>query len=395
MLTTLASGLSEGGREISVIASRQLYDAPDAALPARETLGGISIHRVWTTRFGRRNLLGRAVDYLTFYLSAAIAAWRRLSPRDIVVVMTDPPMLSIVIAPIALWRGATMVNWIQDLFPEVAEAVGLDRRRAPAFVYEALRHLRNRSLRVAAMNVVLGEKMLEKLAATGVAPDCSCVIPNWSDTRLVAPVAPNDNAFRREWGLSGKFVVGYSGNLGRAHDFHTILDAVVELEHETGSSDIVWLFIGGGALRDALAQELEARNLKTVLLKPYQPERLLAKSLSAADLHLVSLQPALEGLIVPSKFYGIAAAGRPTVFIGDADGEIARALRQNGIGVTTPQGDGKALAALVRNLSHQPERCRAMGAAARETAERMFDSRIAIARWEEMLDRLAERRPLP
>ena len=218
MLTTLASGLSEGGREISVIASRQLYDAPDAALPARETLGGISIHRVWTTRFGRRNLLGRAVDYLTFYLSAAIAAWRRLSPRDIVVVMTDPPMLSIVIAPIALWRGATMVNWIQDLFPEVAEAVGLDRRRAPAFVYEALRHLRNRSLRVAAMNVVLGEKMLEKLAATGVAPDCSCVIPNWSDTRLVAPVAPNDNAFRREWGLSGKFVVGYSGNLGRARN---------------------------------------------------------------------------------------------------------------------------------------------------------------------------------
>jgi glycosyltransferase involved in cell wall biosynthesis len=275
------------------------------------------------------------------------------------------------------------------LFPEVAEVVGLDRRQLPTVVYDALRVLRNWSLRSAAMNVALGDRMAERLAALGVTSDRVSIIQNWADGVLIEPVASADNPLRREWGLDGKFVVGYSGNLGRAHEYHTLLDAITRLEGATpGSSEILWLFVGGGALHGAFANELRVRGLKSVLFKPYQPRDRLAHSLSAADVHLVHLKPELEGLIVPSKFYGIAAAGRPTIFVGDRDGEIARIIRRRDLGYVVAQGDGAELAARVLALARDPDLCREIGARARQACEDEFEKRIAIDRWEALLARL-------
>jgi len=142
-------------------------------------------------------------------------------------------------------------------------------------------------------------------------------------------VLPGANALRREWGLDGRFVVGYSGNLGRAHEFATFFGAAERL---CGRQDVVFLFIAAGAQREQVDEEVGRRGLGNVLFKPYQPWERLHESLSAADVHLVSLNAALEGLIVPSKFYGIAAAGRPTLFVGNTDGEIARLLREGDCG---------------------------------------------------------------
>jgi colanic acid biosynthesis glycosyl transferase WcaI len=233
------------------------------------------------------------------------------------------------------------------------------------------------------MNVVLGDRMAESLAALGVAPERASIVQNWADGILIKPVARADNPLRREWGLDGKFVVGYSGNLGRAHDYHTLLDAIMCLEGATPDSpEIIWLFVGGGALQGAFASELRARGLQSVLFKPYQPRELLAQSLSAADVHLICLKPELEGLIVPSKFYGITAAGRPTIFIGDRDGEIARIVRRRDLGYVVDQGDGIELAARVLALARDPDLCREIGARARKVCEDEFEKRIAINRWE-------------
>lgn len=388
MLSDLAFGLVHRRHSVAVIASRQRYDAPQERLPARETVGGVDVHRVWTSHFGRRKLIGRAVDYATFYISAAFAIWRLARSGDIIIAMTDPPMLSVIAAPIARWRGARLVNWLQDLFPEVAEAVGLDGRQLPSFFYSALRVFRNRSLRSAALNVALGDLMAERLLALGVAPNRISVIENWTDGTLIEPVASSNNSLRREWSLDGKFVVGYSGNLGRAHDYKTLLDAIMHLERATPTSmPIVWLFIGGGALHRAFESDLRAQNLKSVIFKPYQPRDMLAQSLSAADIHLVQLRPELEGLIVPSKFYGVAAAGRPTIFVGDQDGEIARIIQRDGLGYIVPQGDGAGLAARVLALSCAPDLCRKIGARARQACDTAFEKRIAIDRWESLFKR--------
>ena len=159
------------------------------------------------------------------------------------------------------------------------------------------------------------------------------VIPNWADGHAITPVAHDDNPLRRDWGLEGKFVVGYSGNLGRAHEFETILGAAERLKNDPR---IRFLFIGSGAQAESVRTAAAKRGLDNLMFQPYQPREMLKFSLGAADAHLVVLRPDLEGLIVPSKTYGCLAAGRPVIFMGDPQGEIGRMLAGVRCGAVMP-----------------------------------------------------------
>jgi glycosyltransferase involved in cell wall biosynthesis len=303
--------------------------------------------------------------------------WRLARKGGIVVAKTDPPLVSVVAAPIATLRRARFVNWVQDPFPEVAHVAGV--MGAPGkLLLELLRRLRNRALRAAEANVVVGKRMAEHLCKQGIPQDRTRIIANWQDGVLVRPVAHSENPLRRAWGLEGKFVVGYSGNLGRVHELATLLDAMTLLQAQAvmGSAvadvgvEVRCLFIGGGALERVLRDEIAARRLNNVVLLPYQSRNELSHSLSVADVHLVTLRPEFEGLIVPSKFFDIAAAGRPTLFVGDLDGEIARLIAAHECSVSVPCGNGVALAATIEALSRDPVRCAAMGRRARERCSR-------------------------
>ena len=214
------------------------------------------------------------------------------------------------------------------------------------------------------------------------------IIANWADGAAIKPVDRAHNTLRAAWGLGDAFVAGYSGNLGRAHDFETFLDAIEWLERGTHAiaQKVLWLFIGGGAGFSQLQEEVARRGLTSVRFETYQPRERLALSLSAADVHLVSLRPAVEGLVVPSKYYGIAAAGRPVIFVGDRDGEIARILARTGAGVTVAEGDGTALAAAIARLASDPQTAAAMGQAARDAFDREFSLDRALARWQAVFE---------
>lgn len=380
MLTDLAFELAARGVRVEVITSRQLYGDQRAQLPKEQIVQGVQVHRIWSTRFGRANLVGRAIDYVSFYLAALAAIWKCTDKDTVVVAMTDPPLISLVAAPVVHLRRGALVNWLQDVFPEVAHVLGL--RLVRGLLLTILTRLRNASLRSAYRNVVLGERMAELVAAQGVQPDRVQIIPNWSDGDSVTVVAHPANPLRSAWGLADRFVVGYSGNLGRAHEFRTILDAAASLQAE---SRIAFLFIGAGAQLREVEAEVRRRQLRNVTFQPYQPRERLHESLGAADVHLVSLNPTLEGLIVPSKFYGIAAAGRATIFIGDADGEIARAVRVGECGYTVSVGDADALATLVRRLAADPGLNAQLGQNARITFERRFDRRLAADAWYDLV----------
>ncbi|MGX2039609.1 glycosyltransferase family 4 protein [Methylocaldum sp. MU1018] len=382
MLSGLVFDLAKD-RSVWVVAGRQLYENPKAALPLRETVSGVTVRRVRASAFGRHRLAGRALDYFTFHLGAAAALVRIARPGDLIVAKTDPPLISVVAAAVAALRGCAVVNWIQDLFPEAARALEIRgmKRSAPL-----LRRLRNWSLRRAAANVVLGERMRERLQAEGVAPSRIRPIANWADGESLRPIAPENNPLRAEWGLGDAFVVGYSGNLGRAHEFGTVLDAIGRLRDRPG---IRFLFIGGGAQRAEIERFVRERNLSNVSFRPYQPAERLAYSLSAADIHLVSLRPELEGLIVPSKFYGVCAAGRATLYVGDPEGDIPRIIRGIGCGRAIEPGDGASLATAVDEWSKDPDGVRAMGQRARAAFERSFDKRHAMQAWRALLGSLA------
>jgi len=375
----LAFALAAGGQAVEIVTGRQLYDDPAARLPARETIGGVLIRRVAGTRFGRGSLPGRAMDYASFYVAAFAALLCHLRAGDTVVAETDPPLVSVVAALAVRLRGARLVNWLQDVFPEVAAALGY--RAGSGAVGAALRALRNRSLRRAAVNVALGERMAARLRAEAGAGAAVTVIPNWADGAAIAPVPRAANPLRAAWGLGERFVVGYAGNLGRAHDTATVLAAARLLADDPS---IAFLFVGGGARRAALEQAARDERLP-ILFQPYQPRAALAASLSAPDVHLVSLHPALEGLIVPSKAVAAMAAGRPLLVVGDPAGEVAALAARHHCGLAVPWGDGAALAAAVRRLAADRASADSMGAAARAAFLAHYDRPHALAAWRAVL----------
>jgi glycosyltransferase involved in cell wall biosynthesis len=380
LLTDLSRALSRAGFDVHVVCSRQRYDAPHANLPARESVDGVTVRRVWSSRFGRGNLLGRAIDYATFYCSGGFAMLRLLRSGDTLVAKTDPPLLSIVAMAAVRFKGAQLINWLQDIFPEVASVLGANP--LPRRLDALLRRIRDRSLLAAQCNVVLGERMRERLLEMGIPRSKIKIIENWAEVDTVPPKAVADSDLRSRQDLSDKFVVGYSGNLGRAHDFATLLEAAAILRDD---ADVVFLMTGGGAGMTQLAQAVDERQLKNFRFLPYQRRESLADTLAAADVHWVSLMPALEGLIVPSKFYGILAAARPVVFIGDREGEIAREIQACGCGATVGIAQASELARLLTGWKRDPEQCYRMGRRGHQCYQERFGAARAFALWTEML----------
>jgi colanic acid biosynthesis glycosyl transferase WcaI len=384
MLTDLTFRLAERGLSVAVVTSRQLYENPRAALPSYEVANGVSIYRVSTAVRGRARLVGRALDYLSFHVSAGLTLLKLLRRGDVVVAKTDPPLISIVVSHVARWRGAVLVNWLQDLFPEVASV--LTPNLIPQRIERQLASARNRSLRRAAMNVVLGEAMRDCILRVGVAVARVRIVPNWADTTCVVPLPTADSEARRRIGLDERFVIGYSGNLGRAHEFETLIGAARLLRAD---SRFGFLITGGGAKADAVRNSVQAQGLDSFFFQSYQPAELLSDSLAAADVHLVSLLPALEGLVVPSKLYGILAAGRPVVFVGDTRSDLAKLVCEQRCGIAVAVGDSEGLAAELRALRDDPARRESMGTRARELALARYTKEHAVADWLALLDVIA------
>ncbi len=377
ILGDLTFHLAEAGFDVQVLTSRQLYDDPSSILSAREGVRGVQVHRVWATRFGRGRLLPRAADYLTFYLSATAKLAALTDSDTVVIAETDPPLLSVPCALVAWLRRSVLVNWTQDLFPEIAESLHVP---GIALVAPVLRKLRNLSLQLARTNVVLGESMAARLRAEGVAPGKIEVIHNWSPVEMAPPSAQADvNPLREEWNLGQKFVVGYSGNFGRAHDFSTVLDAAAALRDQ---ADVHFLFVGTGAQRAWVETRAAELGLTNVSFQPYQPLERLASSLTVPDVHLVSLKPELEGLIVPSKFYSVLAAGRPVLFVGDPTSEMAKRIDEADCGRSFFIGASADLAATIRQLASHPAQVTKMGERARDLWAARFQRKQALAAWE-------------
>ena len=298
--------------------------------------------------------------------------------------MTDPPLLGVPALMIARLRGAQCVNWLQDIFPEVAERLRVLRSRALAKIF---RVVRNWSLRHSATTVVIGDKM-----AALVAPLCRLppvVIPNWAleeiseaNGPLAFGEAAASNPLRAAWGLRDAIIVGYSGNMGRAHRLDELIDAASALSSE---SRLRFVLIGDGAQRASLEARVQTLGLKNVIFQPYQPRERLRESLSVPDIHLVSLDERLEGLIVPSKFVGVIAMGRPVLWIGAADGEIGSLVRMSGCGVTVPSDDTEALIQVLRELIDDHAtggvRLQVMAHQARVLWQERFRRRDALDAW--------------
>jgi glycosyltransferase involved in cell wall biosynthesis len=304
-----------------------------------------------------------------------------VGPGDIVIAKTDPPMLSAALGSLAAKRGARFVAWLQDVFPEVAREYGIPGMGWP--IGSTLKRLRDRSLARADAVVAIGELMAERIGRIpGVDGKRVHVIHNWADGEAIVPVDLETDPLRMQWDLAGKFAVGYSGNLGRVHEFDTLLGAASRLKDDPG---VAFVIVGRGPRLAEVQARVRRDELTNVRFEPHQPRDKLAQSLGAVDVHLCVLQPGFEGLVHPSKLYGILAAGRPVIVVGDPKGEAAHIVARSGCGLSVATGDPAALVSAIGDLRRDPAKCKAMGQAARRAFETGYSMTNAFREWEELV----------
>jgi glycosyltransferase involved in cell wall biosynthesis len=376
ILADVGASLAGAGHDVVALCSDRAYADPRRRYPRRETIDGVRVHRARATGFGRGSRLGRVVDYATFLTGAAFAFAFGKRP-DAVLCLSTPPMMAAVGLVLTRLRRARFVFWVMDVYPDLAFALGVLRPGSVAgrLLGRLARATLERSDRVVALGECMG-KQLERQGARDVV-----VIHNWADEKVILPRSLEDHPIRTEWGWRNRFVVAYSGNLGLAHEFKTVLAAAERLRDHPS---VLFSFIGGGPRRPEVENAAAERGLPNVEFRPYMDRGRLGESLTAPDVHLVTLRDSVPGLLVPSKIYGILAAGRPTLYVGPQRGEIAEIVHDGGCGARIAPGDVDALVESILEYERDADRCR------REGRERFTRARGAGA-FVRLIERLAAR----
>ena len=375
MLTELAEDLDRRGATVTILAGRAPYLSSNVQLSAYERYRGITIRRIRGAHFGRRRLLGRALDYTSFYL---LAAWTllRLPRQDCLIVMSDPPLLSILGAVVGLVKQCKVICWLQDVFPDIAVRAGV---LPGGILTKLLQRLGQWSLGRIDMTVVLGRCMKQYLLDGGLSASKMVCVPNWANGSQIYPLGEEaDNEFSETHGIRGKFVVMYSGNLGVVHDVGTILSMV---RFTAAFEGVVFCFVGDGVGRRQIENAVCHEGWHHVLFLPYQPKERLRWSLTAADVHLVTLREDMAGLSVPSKIYGILAAGRPAIFIGPETCEVAWLINEAGCGYIVQPGDTRGAERTLRRCMDDRQELERRGLAGRKYFDLHCDRAVAVERF--------------
>ena len=380
LLTDLAEHIAASGTKVVIVTSRLLYSSAKDRLAPIEHHKGVEIRRVWTTGFDRASLAGRALDFLTFYLFASFTLIKIIHRGDMVVAKTDPPLIQ-VFAWFATWiKRGRLVNWCQDLFPEVIYAVAEQRNKG--VIAATLHRLRNFALRRSELNITISNEMSNTLIAQGLDKRRVQVIRNWCDP-AIAPISNGANALRQNWRLKDHVVLGYSGNLGRAHipdKIHLLINELVDI------TSLRFLFVGSGHGMKWLRQQCHREGHGHVIFKPYQPRESLSLSLSVPDIHLISLRSGCQNFLSPSKYYGILAAGRPIAFLGDRDCELAAEIEQSQFGTILDINHAQTWRNQILGLLENKAALTAMGANARRAYEAQFTARNSLDAWSRVIE---------
>jgi colanic acid biosynthesis glycosyl transferase WcaI len=370
LLTELCEALAED-YEVEVVTG-VLHGHEDE--PRELEQNGVRIVRVSSTSYERSELARRAANYFS-YLGSALSYALKAPAPDLVLCMTDPPIVGDIGVVVGRRFAAPVVVISQDVFPEIATELG--RLRSPAVV-GVLRTLVGAYLRRADRVVAIGERMRERLEAKGAVPERLRVIPNWVDTDAITP-QPRDNDWAQRHGLVSKFVVMHSGNVGHAQDLDTLVRSATFLRD---LDDLRIVIAGFGARHGemvSLVRRLEVD--KTVRFLPYQRRERLPFSLSSADLHVVGLARGLAGYVVPSRLYGILSAARPVIAAADEESETARIVAEVGCGLVIPPGRPELLARTIREASEGMYDLTEMGLRGRAYVEREADRSVAMTRY--------------
>ncbi len=360
LLTDVSRALAKQGHDVAVLCSQGLY----AASESTEQPPPVTVHRIPGSQFGSGKL-SRAASYITF-LAGALWKGATIERADVVITLTTPPMLPFLGTLLRKLRHRRHFIWEMDLFPDALVDAGM--LPPTSFVLRVLGAIADYSRKRSDGVIALGECMRQRLLARGIPSHKIHVAENWSDGTLIYPLLRGDD---------GQLTILYSGNLGLLHDTETILSCINKLRH---NKRFRFLFAGGGARRKGLKDACARNGLENVSFLPYGSRDDMAVNLAQGDLGLVTQLDSCCGTVVPSKVYGIMAAGRPLLFIGPRDATPSRIIQRFQCGWQIDCGDTQGLLDLLNELALNPTMHRVAGSRARQAFLAHYDLHRGVAR---------------
>jgi colanic acid biosynthesis glycosyl transferase WcaI len=384
----LAVDLAHMGHRLTVLTGfpnypqRVIFDGYRGKIFMRERIDGIDVFRTYIYASPNEAIWSRALNFGSFCASAALGGL--VVPKPDVIYCIMPPLpLGLSAEFLGLFHRAPVVLNIQDIYPDIAIALGFLRRRPVIRFFQAMERF---IYRWAAAIIVISEGFKENLASKGVNPYKIYVVPNWADPDFIRP-APKENSFRRQLGVGDRFTLIYSGNLGHISNLEPVIGAAELLRDQP----FAFVIVGDGACKAQLERRVQEKRLNNVLLLPFQPLDIYPQVLTAADMGLVTLRTQAAMASVPSKIFKIMASGRPVLAITVQGNEVHRLISEAKCGLCVPPDDPVALAEALRYAAAHRDELERMGENGRRYLETHFSRRKCVAQIEEILVKVGNR----
>jgi colanic acid biosynthesis glycosyl transferase WcaI len=391
LATELAEGLVGRGHEVTFVTCAPNYPQGRVFAGHRnrlfgvEMLRGVRVVRVWSYISPRKTFWRRVLNYGTFSASAFYGSLMAGRP-DLIFSYSPPLPLGIAAWALSrLWHVPWVLR-VEDLYPDAAVAVGVLRNRAAIALFAALeRFLYRKATHIS----LISGGFRKNLLAKGVPAAKLSVIPVWADPDAVQP-GPKENRFRREYGLSGSFVLLYAGALGFTSLLEDVLQAACYLRDEM---DVRFVFVGEGVKKESLIRTAEEQGLDKVTFLPFQPRSTFSELMAAADLGLVTLNPASSPFSLPNKIFSIMASERPILAVAPLESETAQLVQTGDCGECVAPGQPRVLASTILELKGNLARLGFQGGRGRALLESQFSRQSCVDRFEELLVRVQAQAP--
>lgn len=352
-MTELSEALNEKGLDVSVYCAQPVYelDEWEGGVPQYLSHQGIDVYRAQTFGKHKAGLLNRLLFAVTYMIKTFFFTWKNRNKFDGFVVGTNPPFLGIVTLLLNKIFGEKYILIVYDVYPEYA--INLDVVKEGSLIAKVWAWITERIINNATANVVIGrdmKKLIEDKLDEGSSTETP-LIPNWSDEGTVKPLSEKYNSFREELGIGNEFMVLYSGTMNKSHNLEPLLDAAEFMENEP----FKFVFVGQGSNKENLKNITSQKGLENVQFLPFQPKEKLPTVLASCDISVVCLNKDWTGISVPSKTYGIMAAGRPVLAFVEEESEIGLTVNESDCGIVFEEPTGEQIAAKLRELKEGQE----------------------------------------
>ena len=361
----------------------------------KEEINGVKILRIRVPEFSKTDKKSRVKNIVSYFLGAMGATFK-VGKMDYVFSISQPPILGGLLGVWGKWvKHAKYIYNIQDFNPEQVMAVGYTKSK---LITDVMMWLDKFSCKQSDLVITVGRDLVKTLEGRfkGKKVPKTVMINNWIDETEIYPLEKDNEkvvAFKKKYGLDGKYVIMYSGNIGLYYDLERLIEVVGRFKPGTKTADgreVVFAFVGAGSVLDTLVLYVEEHHMDNVIFIPYQDKADLVYSLNAGDIHWCVNAKGIKGVSCPSKYYGLAAAGKPVIGVLESGSEIRCLIEDTSGGLCCEPGEYDQVEENIRWFIKNANsgELNAMGNRSRKNLEKNLTRNVSVRKYAEEILKL-------